>query len=116
MKKRRLILMMGLLAFVTLSVCAQHGGFTGPSAGAITVAEALNLRDDTPVILRGRILRFLGNERYLFSDDTGTITVEIERRVWGSLVISENDLVEISGEIDRDRNRIEVEVDRIRRL
>ena len=93
----------------------SQGGFRGPS-NVSTVAEALSFRDDTPVILRGNILRALGNERYLFSDSTGTITIEIERRVWGSVSVDENDLVEISGEIDRDRNRIEVEVKRIRRL
>ena len=93
-----------------------QGGFQGPRADATTVAHALTLRDDSPVVLRGYVLRYLGNERYLFSDDTGTITVEIERRAWGSLTIDENDLVEITGEIDRDRNRVEVEVDTIRKL
>ena len=116
MKKTRLFLMIGLFALVVLSANAGQGGFRGPSIGAITVAEALNLRDDTPVILRGYIIHFLGNKRYLFSDATGTITVEIERRAWGSLLIDENDLVEISGEIDRDMNSVKVEVDSIRRL
>jgi len=92
-----------------------QGGFRGPS-NVTTVAQALTLRDDTPVVMRGNIIRYLGNERYLFSDSTGTITVEIERKVWGSLSVDENDLVEISGEIDRDWNSIEVEVDRIRKL
>ena len=116
MKKKMLILTVGLLGLVVLGVNAQQSGFRGPSVRHITVAEALNLRNDAPVILRGYIVRFLGNERYLFRDETGTITVEIERRVWGSLSIDENDLVEITGEIDREWNRIEVEVDTIRKL
>ena len=94
----------------------NQGGFGGPSANVTTVAQAMNLRDDTPVIMRGRIVRFLGNERYTFTDNTGSITVEIERRVWGALSVNENDLVEISGEIDREWNRVEVEVNRIRKL
>ena len=105
-----------LFLFTTFELHSQQGGFRGPRAGVISVAEALTLRDDAPVILRGYILRYLGNERYIFSDSTGSITVEIERRVWGNLSIDENDLVEISGEIDRDRNRIEVEVVSIRRI
>ena len=105
-----------LFAFTTFGLQAQQSGYRGPSAGVVSVAEALSLRDDTPVILRGYILRYLGNERYVFSDSTGSITVEIERRVWGNLSIDENDLVEISGEIDRGRNRIEVEVVSIRRI
>ncbi|MCL2007561.1 MAG: NirD/YgiW/YdeI family stress tolerance protein [Treponema sp.] len=116
MTKTKLFLIPVLFALITLSLSAQQGGFRGPSVGPITVAEALNLRDDAPVILRGRVLRFLGNERYLFADDTGTITVEIKRRIWGTLSIDENDIVEISGEIERNRNRVEVEVDSIRKI
>ena len=116
MKKLGILLASGFLIFISISLYAQQSGFRGPRAQAITVAEALTLRDDSPVVLRGYVIRFLGNKRYLFSDGTGTITIEIERRVWGNLSIDENDLVEITGEIDRDRNRIEVEVDTIRRL
>ena len=124
--KKILFFMICLFVFAVLTVNAQQGGFNGGQgseqggfrgpSNISSVAEALSFRDDTPVILRGNILRSLGNERYLFSDSTGTITIEIERRVWGTLSVDENDQVEISGEIDRDRNRIEVEVKRIRRL
>ncbi|MDR0305610.1 MAG: YgiW/YdeI family stress tolerance OB fold protein [Chitinispirillales bacterium] len=94
----------------------ERGGFTGPSAGAVTVAEAKELVDDTPVILAGAITRSLGNERYTFADNTGTITVEIESKVWGGISISEKDKVEISGEIDRERGKLEIEVKSIRKL
>ena len=115
MKKTRLFMVAAFLGLVVLAVNAQQGGFRGQS-NVSTVAEALTFRDDTPVILRGNIVRALGNKRYLFSDSTGTITIEIERKVWGSISVDENDMVEISGEIDRDWNSIEVEVDRITRL
>jgi len=105
-----------LLIFVFSTVYAQQGGFTGPSIGAVTVAEALTFRDDTPVILRGKIERFIGNERYIFSDGTGSITIEIDNRVWGSLTVDENDLIEIYGEIERDFRRIEIDVDTVRKL
>ncbi|MCL2007562.1 MAG: NirD/YgiW/YdeI family stress tolerance protein [Treponema sp.] len=121
MKKRFLIVC--IIMILSFSGCddlhfteGNRGGFTGPNANITTVAQALNLPDDTPVIMQGRITKFLGNERYTFTDSTGSITVEIERRVWGSLTVGPDDLVEIFGEIDRDRNRIEVEVDRIRKL
>ena len=126
--KKGLFLALGLFALAVLAANAQQGGFSG-SHGAqaeqggfrgpsnvSTVAEALTFRDDAPVILRGNIIRSLGNKRYLFSDSTGTITIEIERKVWGPISVDENDLVEISGEIDRDWNSIEVEVNRIRQL
>jgi uncharacterized protein (TIGR00156 family) len=125
------------LFFAAVSVNAQQGGFqgggaqggngggsgfTGPSANPTTVAQALNLRDDTPVIMRGRITRSLGGEKYTFTDTTGSITVDIDRRVWGNLSVGENDMVEIRGEVDREFNRssgqtiVEIDVDSIRRL
>ena len=116
--KKYSILGICLLAviFSATSLYAQQGGFRGPSANVITVAEAKTLRDDTPVILRGRIVRSLGNEKYIFSDETGSITVEIERKTWGSLSINENEIVEISGEIDRDSRGVEIEVETIRKI
>ena len=94
----------------------QAGGYTGPGLRAVTVDEARTFRDDTPVVLQGYIIRNLGNERYLFSDDTGTIIIEIDDRLWRNININENDLVEIRGEVDRGFARIEIEADSIRKL
>ena len=122
MRKNRIFWLIGLLALFTIAGNAQQGGpsdqggYRGPSAEVTSVAEARTLRDDSPVILRGKIERFLGNEKYLFSDDSGSLIIEIERRVWANVSADENDLVEISGEIDRDWRGVEVEVKRIRKL
>jgi uncharacterized protein (TIGR00156 family) len=115
-KMKKLICLAGLLSLAVLSACAQHGGFNGPGAVTITVAEARNLRDNTPVILQGKIQRFLGDEKYLFADDTRSIVVEIDNRVWGGLSVDQNDTVEIDGEIDRDHRRNEIEVNSIRKM
>ena len=98
-----------------LGLSGVIAGFSGPRA-VITVAEALNLSDDAPVILVGRIESSLGRERYSFSDGSGAIVLEIDRETWGNLSVNEHDLVEISGEIDRDSRSTEVEVINIRKL
>jgi uncharacterized protein (TIGR00156 family) len=116
MKMKHLFCLVGLLALVGLSLNAQQGGYRGPGAVTTTVSEAKNLRDNTPVILQGRIERFLGDEKYLFSDDTGSIVVEIDNRVWGNLSIDQTDVVEIDGEIDRDFRGNEVEVRTVRKI
>jgi uncharacterized protein (TIGR00156 family) len=116
MKKKQLVCLIILSALVGLTVNAQQGGYKGPGAVAITVEEAKTLRDDTPVILQGKIERFLGDEKYLFSDDSGNITIEIDNRIWGSLSVDQNDVVEITGEIDRDFMSLEVEVRAIKKL
>jgi len=116
MKKTRLIFLTVLLLAAVFALNAQQSGFIGPGANATTVAEALMLRDDSPVIMRGKIERFLGNEKYLFSDETASIIIEIENKVWRGITVDENDVVEISGEIDRNFRRVEVDVNSLRKL
>ena len=97
-------------------VAQEGGGFTGPGLPQVSVKEAKKLIDDTPVLLRGHILRFLGDEKYLFSDDTGTVTVEIDDSLWRNLSVSEQDKVEIVGEVDKKFLRVEIDVDSIKKL
>ena len=42
----------------------QQGGFKGPSAGITTVAEALKAKDDSLVVLTGKIEKETGKEKY----------------------------------------------------
>jgi uncharacterized protein (TIGR00156 family) len=116
MKKKHLLCLFVLSVAVGLAANAQQGGYRGPGVAAITVAEAKNLRDDSPVVLQGKIERFLGDEKYLFSDDSGNITVEVDDKIWGGLSIDQNDVVEITGEVDRDRRGVEIEVKTIRKM
>lgn len=87
-----------------------RGGFTGPGPILVTVKQASSMRDDAPVTLRGFIVQSLGNEKYLFSDGTGTIRVEIDDKVWQGLQVTPKDKVEVQGEVDRDWKKVEVEV------
>jgi len=95
------------------SSVGRTGGFFGPSQAVGTAAEARQMRDDTKVRLRGSIINHLGGEKYTFQDNTGTIVVEIDHDEWGGQTITPDDTVEIYGEIDRDWNSVEVEVDRL---
>jgi uncharacterized protein (TIGR00156 family) len=114
MKAKHSVCLAVLLALTGLTIFAQ--GYTGPGLELITVAEAKNLRDDSPVLLRGKIERFLGDEKYLFSDDSGTITIEIDNRLWAGLSVNQNDIVEINGEVDKDFRGIEIEVTGIKKV
>lgn len=91
------------------------GGFEGPSVNSTTVAEALKLSDDTPVVLVGKIEKSLGGEKYLFSDATGSITVEIDNDDWNGVTVKPENTVELRGEIDKDLMKApEVDVDSVR--
>lgn len=114
-----------LIPFIALACTGAHaqpaparpaGGFTGPGVAVTTVAEARSSRDDAHVRLRGRIQQHLGGDRYLFADASGSIPVDIDAELWQGQNVGAADTVEIDGEIDKDWNSVEVDVDRIRKL
>ena len=90
-----------------------QGGYTGPTIDTASVADAKKLSDDTPVVLVGKISKSLGGEKYLFSDGTDTVTIEIDDDDWRGLSVSEKDTVEIRGEVDKDFLSVEIDVDSI---
>ncbi len=78
------------------------GGFQGPGLAPMSVADALKLNDDTAVVLVGQIERSLGDEKYLFKDASGTVTVEIDNEDWRGLNVTPQDMVILNGEIDKE--------------
>jgi TIGR00156 family protein len=91
----------------------SRGGFQGPGRAPVTAREAATMRDDAPVVLRGNIVQHLGGDKYLFQDASGTIRVDIDDEEWRGQIITPEDIVEIRGEVDKDWNSVEVEVNRI---
>ena len=61
---------------------APAGGFKGPGLSVSTVAQALDMHDDSPVVLQGSIQQNLGDEKYLFKDATGTVVADIDNKYW----------------------------------
>ena len=92
---------------------AQNGGFQGPSSsnGASTAAEALKSPDDTYCSLTGNIISRTGHEKYLFKDQTGTITVEIDDKKFYGRTVTPETVVRIVGEVDWHVGNNEIEVD-----
>ena len=84
--------------------------------GVITVEEAKNMNDDAYVILQGYITDRNGDEKYVFQDKTGSITVEIDDDDWDGVDVSPADLVEIQGEIDKGWTAVEIDVDTISKV
>ncbi len=94
---------------------ATTGGFEGTSdAQYFITTEAKSLPDGSYVMLKGNILSKTGSEKYLFQDDEGTITVEIDDDKWNGLAVGSTDNIIIEGEVDRDFGTVIIEVDRIK--
>ncbi len=92
---------------------ANMGGFQGPGLEPSSVSEALKLNDDTPVVLIGQIEKSLGDEKYLFKDATGSVTVEIDNEDWRGVNVTPKDTIVIQGEIDKDFFKTEIDVDSV---
>lgn len=96
---------------------AKQQGYTGPSSVAVMSVKALidTGRDDQNAILRGRIVSHDGDDHYTFDDGTGRIRVDIDKDEFPAGVkIDDKTMVELRGEVDRDRQGIEFDVDEIR--
>ena len=106
---------LALGAFAAVADEPASGGFRGPdNLQLVTAAEASKLGDDTAVKLQGYIVRELGDEKYEFKDDKGTLVVEIDGEDWRGVEATPETRVELRGEIDKEWNRTEVDVDSVR--
>jgi uncharacterized protein (TIGR00156 family) len=119
------VLLFAMFLSAGLDLSAQDGGYQGPRTRPgtanlvlITVEEAKTLKDDAWVLLRGKIERSRGHEKYVFTDDSGSINIEIDRKDWRGISVDENDTVEIIGKVDKDHfgRKIEIEVKTIKKL
>ncbi|KAB0325620.1 NirD/YgiW/YdeI family stress tolerance protein [Janthinobacterium sp. PLB04] len=82
---------------------AQYvGPTTGPAAPGNVAAILKNPVDDQAVVLRGHLLRKVGNEKYTFSDGTAEIRVDIDDKVFMNRKIDAKTRVEIRGEVEKD--------------
>ena len=88
---------------------------TAAAARVYTVKEVLGARqDDQDVVLRGRIVRHVKGDDFLFADATGEIEVEIDDDDYPRDRVPMNTDIEIRGEVDIDRNKQPtIEVDEI---
>ncbi|GAB3130564.1 NirD/YgiW/YdeI family stress tolerance protein [Novispirillum itersonii] len=79
--------------------------YTGPGATAVhqTVKAVLaDGRDDQPVVLRGRLVKQLSSDKYMFADDTGQIRVEIDRHLFAAQPVSDSTPIELRGEVEAE--------------
>lgn len=123
------------VALIASASSAAYAQYTGPSEGkgavpnttksavanvALTNVRALMAsgKDDTAVLLQGRIVRHMGGDKYRFADSTGEIDLEIEAEHWpANTPIDDKAEVRITGEFDKNLLRkSKVEVDRIEKV
>lgn len=110
------LLTAGLVGATTFAV-ADTAVNQSALAKATTVKQALTMKDDSNVQLKGYIVKAIGDEKYQFRDSTGTITVDIDDDLWNGKAISAKTPVVITGEVDIDykpSKRVEIDVEQVR--
>lgn len=120
MKKISTMAVLG--AMVTATAFAGPGNMANNNMNnnmteVVTVEQVRAMPDDSPVIIRGYLLRQNGENSYVFQDTTGTINLEIDEEDWGGLTVSPTDFIEVWGEVDKNgMSMIEVDVSAIKKL
>ncbi|WP_245684031.1 YgiW/YdeI family stress tolerance OB fold protein [Proteus myxofaciens] len=94
-------------------ISAEQGGFKGPSISETTVIKAKDLSDDTWVVLTGKITKKIGDELYVFEDNTGGINVDIDNKRWKGQTVTPENTVRIEGKIDKEWTSTEIDVKQI---
>ena len=74
--------LVGATTFAVANTTAVNQQALAPTQ-ITTVKQALTLKNDTPVQLKGYVVKATGDEKYQFSDQTGSITVDKEARKKG---------------------------------
>lgn len=105
------LLLLGLLALPAYAAFQgpgsdASGGFKGPTVGVevTTVKQALDSKDNTPVMLTGHITgRKAGSDdKYIFRDATGEMTVDIDKKIFSGHIVTPENTVRLSGKVDKD--------------
>ncbi len=106
-----------LLAAAGLSYAAvansQNTPAEQPKPAPATVSEAQQLPDNSPVVLQGTIVASDGTGTYILTDSTGSVNLEIDADELSSINPGPNDIVIIQGEVDKDGDITEIDVEDI---
>ena len=110
------MLMAGLMAMASITM-ANDSINTQALHQNVTVKQALSLKDDSKVQLKGYVVKSIGDEKYQFRDNTGTINVKIDDKLWHGKKVSAKTPVTIVGEIDIDHKpakHVSIDVDAVK--
>ncbi len=94
----------------------KAGGFVHGDMQISTVKAAMDMKDDAMVSLKGNIEKQIKKDKYMFKDATGSMVVEIDKKVWNGQTVSPADTVILTGEIDKDFDKAKLEVDTLTKV
>ena len=103
-----------LLATVLLLSFTANAAFVGDGATPMNVTpvkSAVELPDDSKVIIEGYIVKKLRDELYLFKDSSGEVEIEIDDEDFRNIKVTSDDKIRIKAEVDKDFTSTSLEAD-----
>lgn len=77
------------------------------------VSEINSMDDDAVVYIQGYIIQNLGDENYVFQDDTGSINIEIDDDLISENTIAPETVVWIAATVDKDGDITSLEAEEL---
>lgn len=116
-----------ILVFTVLISGAAFAGFNGQydnnqgfksSVNPVVspIKDVLKMRDNQVATVKGNIVKRMSDDKYLFKDNSGEMTVEIDNKYWGGLQVDESNVLELTGKVDKDFNSISLEVFTVKKI
>lgn len=92
----------GLTLGMISTTASAH--YIGPTRVAPTTVNTIlkSPVDDQYVLLSGKITSRISHDKYVFTDRTGSITAEIDDKVFAGRQVTADTPVEIYGKVDKD--------------
>jgi len=112
MKKISLFAMLAIVPMCG-AMAAQNKNMNNNQPTYWSVTEVMTLPDNSPVVMRGRITKNIGEQMYLFEDSSGNIVMEIDEEDWNGNTVRVNDIVTIYGKVDKGDNSVEIDVESV---
>ena len=95
---------------------AVAGDNTDHQKNVSKVSDVQNMADDAMVYIQGYIIQNLGNEKYSFQDESGTLVVEIDDDLMKNNMISPTTMVWIAAEVDKKGDIVELDAEEIQMM
>ena len=77
------------------------------------ISAVQNMPDDSMVYIQGYITQNLGNEMYVFQDDTGSMNIEIDDELMAGNATSPTTVVWIAAEVNKEGDITSLEAEEI---
>ncbi len=117
--------MVALFCFLIAATAAQaknkhkNQGFVFVPKNVVieTVADAKDKDDNTLVVMQGQIVKALGDDKYMFTDETGEIILDIDQDDFNNVTVTEGEIIQITGDVDKELMKpTEIDVKQIKKV